>query len=389
MADNSAPNTPLYGGYAVSPESLKFRRQQLAELLKQGMSTEPIRSPWQGAARLAETLVGAMYGNKLDKEEREARTEQIKTAVEAISGSDRAKMLAAALNPYTPDTLQHIVGERAFPQQLNNGAYNYPANQISGQPMPGAVPRVPEGTFQAGPAAMPGFGEPAGTPPPGGGPTPIPAPRPAGAPAPQVQPQQPQAGGLSRLDTLGAKGAELTSKLDEAKAKMGTLMGLQNRGLESKQKLDEFGQFTNLAEKSGYGLTSELKTWAANHGFQTQGVPVEQLYTDMIKFYGPQLRPEGSGGFRGPELGGFYNSLGGLMRTPEGRRAGMSFVSRAHQWNATAGAIAGDARLSADERFNKINEMKLPDIDLSKLSKPQPTKEEAIQELRRRGVSGF
>lgn len=384
MADDNT-NTPLFGTPSVSPSSLAIRRANALKLMEQGQDYSPIRSKWQGAARIADAIRGNIELGMEERSESERRKTQITNAKTAMESGDRAKMLAAALDPFTPEALAHVMVERAYPQQQTNNAYNYPVNQISGQPLStGAVPRVPEGATGVGPVSVPSYGQPAGTPPPGGGaggaPIPAPQPRPAGGPASPLP---------GNIDALTKKAADVTSQMDEAKGKIALLTNLKQEGIQSHQRLDEMAQVANLASKARYGPSAELANFAANHGISSPGAPVEQLYSDLIKFYGPQLRPEGSGSMRGPELTGFYGSLGGLMRKPEGREAAISFINRAHQWKAQAGDIAGDPSLDADTRLNRINGLKLPNIDLSKLARPEMSREQAIEEAKRRGLSGF
>lgn len=383
MADDT--NQPLFGQLpAVSPSSLALRRAQALKMMEAGNDYSPILSKWQGAARLAQGIMGNVQLGMEERSESEARKKQVTDVMEAMNSGDRAKLLAAALNPFTPEAISRVAAEKAFPTQQTNNAYNYPVNPTTGAAMPGAVPRVPEGGISAGPVSVPGYGAPAGTPPPGGaGPIPAPTPRPSSAPSapgPALPPN---------IKELGKTGADVSAMMDEAKQKIAILSKMKEEGIASHQRLDEMAQVANLAQKARYGPSAELANWAANKGISTPNASVEQLYTDLIKFYGPQLRPEGSGGMRGPELSGFYGSLGGLMRKPEGREAAISFINRAHQWKAQAGDIASDASLDSDARLSRINGLKLPNIDLSKLARPEMSREQAIEEAKRRGLSGF
>lgn len=67
-----------------------LRRRQLGEtLMKQGVDASPIQSPWQGAARLAQALMGGWEQRKAD--------EEIKGY-----GEKRQKMAEALMAPYQP-----------------------------------------------------------------------------------------------------------------------------------------------------------------------------------------------------------------------------------------------------------------------------------------------
>ncbi|MGR9238092.1 hypothetical protein ACU8OH_04640 [Rhizobium leguminosarum] len=52
------------------------QRKRLAyAMLQQGMDTSPVQSPWQGAARLAQALMGGLEIRQADQEQRAATAE--------------------------------------------------------------------------------------------------------------------------------------------------------------------------------------------------------------------------------------------------------------------------------------------------------------------------
>lgn len=53
-----------------SPQAVAERRKIALLLMKEGMDTSPIRSPWQGAARVAQAMMGGMELNRADNAER-------------------------------------------------------------------------------------------------------------------------------------------------------------------------------------------------------------------------------------------------------------------------------------------------------------------------------
>lgn len=55
-----------------SPQAVAERRKIALLLMKEGMDTSPIRSPWQGAARVAQAMMGGMELNRADQSERNA-----------------------------------------------------------------------------------------------------------------------------------------------------------------------------------------------------------------------------------------------------------------------------------------------------------------------------
>ncbi|ANL33237.1 hypothetical protein [Rhizobium phaseoli] len=60
----------IYGGdTGKTQEDLSDQRKRLAyAMLQQGMDTSPIQSPWQGAARLAQALMGGLAIRQADQE---------------------------------------------------------------------------------------------------------------------------------------------------------------------------------------------------------------------------------------------------------------------------------------------------------------------------------
>ena len=62
---------PTYG--TSDPETIKRRQLMAAALINQGTSTEPIRSPWQGAANLAKALMGGADSAMADMAEQRGR----------------------------------------------------------------------------------------------------------------------------------------------------------------------------------------------------------------------------------------------------------------------------------------------------------------------------
>ena len=75
---------------AMTPEGISRQRQIAQALLQQGMDYSPVQSPWQGAARIAQALVGGyknQQANEADaalqrKKELEAATEKAKAEAE-------------------------------------------------------------------------------------------------------------------------------------------------------------------------------------------------------------------------------------------------------------------------------------------------------------------
>ena len=67
------PSFLLPANGQVSPETLLRRRKMAEGMLTSGIDTSPIASPWQGASRLAQALVGGLSMHNADKAEQEGR----------------------------------------------------------------------------------------------------------------------------------------------------------------------------------------------------------------------------------------------------------------------------------------------------------------------------
>ena len=82
------PDAPL------ADEAIKRRRRLADELVMQGTDASPIRSPWQGAARMAQALLGGWEGRKAD----EAETENAKYNSDLL-GKLLAPSVSGAVTP--------------------------------------------------------------------------------------------------------------------------------------------------------------------------------------------------------------------------------------------------------------------------------------------------
>lgn len=68
----------IFGGDTGKTQSdIDDQRKRLAyAMLQQGMDTSPVQSPWQGAARLAQALMGGLDIRQQNEEQRAAAAEQ-------------------------------------------------------------------------------------------------------------------------------------------------------------------------------------------------------------------------------------------------------------------------------------------------------------------------
>jgi hypothetical protein len=81
-----------------TPESLKLRRRLAEAMMKQGFDASPIQSPWQGLARIAQSMLGGYQMSQL--EERETAQQKAQdAALMGLLGPAAAVMPEAASMP--------------------------------------------------------------------------------------------------------------------------------------------------------------------------------------------------------------------------------------------------------------------------------------------------
>lgn len=87
--------SPLYG---LAPDRRALMRDKLAQqLLAQGVDTSPIQSPWQGAARLAQALMGGHMMKKGEEETAKRETDYASGLNAALMGATGAGDIASRL----------------------------------------------------------------------------------------------------------------------------------------------------------------------------------------------------------------------------------------------------------------------------------------------------
>lgn len=94
------------GSYEGTPQSLALRRKLAEALVRSGTDTSPVGHWTQGAARLANALVGGMFIHDADKEER-ARDAQFTAALSGLPGLGGA---GPATTPTTPPSSPPAAG---------------------------------------------------------------------------------------------------------------------------------------------------------------------------------------------------------------------------------------------------------------------------------------
>jgi hypothetical protein len=147
------------------------RKRRLAEaMLAQGMQAEPIRSPWQGAAKIAQAMLGGNQVRKADEQESEGRKSAMEAFNAAVNGGGMPQITGAMGNEYLGDGQQRVLAallqdnlERSRPPdpmdaleleraRLEVGALKNPKPQFS-QLSPDEVQQLglPPGVYQRGP----------------------------------------------------------------------------------------------------------------------------------------------------------------------------------------------------------------------------------------------
>lgn len=85
--ETAAPFVWGGGGEQVTPGRLAAQRKIAEAMMQQGMDTSPIRSPWQGINRVAQSLVGTYQAGRADDDHAAATRDAIAGAVAAYKGA--------------------------------------------------------------------------------------------------------------------------------------------------------------------------------------------------------------------------------------------------------------------------------------------------------------
>lgn len=393
MPDNTQ-NQPLFGQPAVSPKSLEYRRLLAAQLMKEGMESTPIRSPWQGVGRIVQSAVGGWEAGQLDKSEQAARQQLIQDAINARQGGDPAKLLGLGLNPWVPDRVAGDIVGKSFPANIDTGGYVIPQSQITGQQAAPAIERQQPGTMATPAGSMPTFTTPSqsGIAPPGAVQPVRSAPLPPAGPAPGSPQSRINAdfrqGGFDAAATpntpensvigdrfrrfateANALEANRISATGQATSNATLLAEHRKEGLRARETVADLETLRDLGRRAGYGLSAEVKKFVGDKtGIPTEGLSENQAYTSFINRFAPTLRPEGSGGLRAAELTGFTNSLGGLMTTKEGRELGISTMAKIANYKVRLGEIAGGPGTD-QEKIAAMNNVRPPEIDFGEIKR--------------------
>ena len=95
--------TPLGYQDEITPESAALQRKLAMALLQQGSDASPVQHWTQGAARLAQALVGGMQMGSIDRREAEARKSENAAILAALGGGQQAApQLPPMASPASP-----------------------------------------------------------------------------------------------------------------------------------------------------------------------------------------------------------------------------------------------------------------------------------------------
>lgn len=136
LSDILQPFTWGAGGAKLTPEEIARQRQLADALTSQGIDLSPIASPWQGAARMADALVGNIKSARADRAEK-ANADYSAQIVQGLLGGQQfpaAPSVSGTTSPVAPPA----------------APIDYPSQRVaSAFAASGDAPAVPEGYFDA------------------------------------------------------------------------------------------------------------------------------------------------------------------------------------------------------------------------------------------------
>lgn len=166
------------------------------------------------------------------------------------------------------------------------------------------------------------------------------------------------------------KEAQLESAKKEATKDVDIVEEAKSAVPQARMQLQNLKNLQKLSEAAGYGWAPTIQKWLAEHGLNSAGAGEIQAYQSALNYLAPRLRPEGSGRLLGTELQAFYDALGGLFMTPEGRKITFDNFSKIYEYQIDMGKIANDKSLSPSQRIDKINNIPVPELHFPREKKP-------------------
>lgn len=92
----ATPATGFLIQNGTTPGELAYREKLAAAMMQSGMNASPIQSPWQGAARLAQSLIGGLTMANSQDEEKSERAKATANLLQAAQGGGQSTTPAAA-----------------------------------------------------------------------------------------------------------------------------------------------------------------------------------------------------------------------------------------------------------------------------------------------------
>lgn len=108
------------GGAQMTPEQIAAQRKVSEALMARGMDYSPIQSPWQGAARVAQAMLGGFEGYRADEADKANRTADQEMIAALLGGAASAAPQPAA--PTAPASPQ--IGSTRAPVAVDADAEN-------------------------------------------------------------------------------------------------------------------------------------------------------------------------------------------------------------------------------------------------------------------------
>lgn len=147
--DPSGTTLPSLPG--MSQDQLARRRAMAQALISQGVDFSPVQSKWQGAARLADALVGSLQMNAADRAETTGRQQMISALSKGGDISTVGKALAAS--PYGSQTgidllTQNLINQNKYRAPIKLGAGETLLSPTTYQPVAQGAPKPSVGDVE-------------------------------------------------------------------------------------------------------------------------------------------------------------------------------------------------------------------------------------------------
>ncbi|WP_374545037.1 hypothetical protein [Rhodoblastus sp.] len=108
----SDPNNP--NGVLSSASDIQRRQLMAQALMKQGADYSPVQSPWQGAARMAQAIMGGWEQGQLDREDESSAASRRNALATLIGGNGDSAGQAG--NPALADAVSNSGSSSTLPK---------------------------------------------------------------------------------------------------------------------------------------------------------------------------------------------------------------------------------------------------------------------------------